>query len=134
MNVLRYFIRPVSLFVAIAVLSLSLYAPAAQAAMVTTNEFISTDEAIAARTQLQTNLLRADVQQALIEQGVNPRDVQARVASLSDNEAVQLAAQIDTAPSGGGVVETIVFVFLILLVTDILCLTNIFPFTVKHCR
>ena len=134
MNNLHPIIRPVSLFVAITFLTLSLYTPATQAAMVTTSEVISTGAATAARTQLQTNLLRTEVQQALIEQGVNPQDVQARIDSLSDDEATQLASEIDVAPAGGDVLGTIVFVFLVLVITDILCLTNIFPFTVKHCR
>ena len=134
MNNLHPIIRPVSLFVAITFLTLSLYTPATQAAMVTTSEVISTGAATAARTQLQTNLLRTEVQQALIEQGVNPQDVQARIDSLSDDEATQLASEIDVAPAGGDVLGTIVFVFLVLVITDILCLTNLFPFTVKHCR
>ena len=134
MNNLHPIIRPVSLFVAITFLTLSLYTPATQAAMVTTSEVIRTGAATAARTQLQTNLLRTEVQQALIEQGVNPQDVQARIDSLSDDEATQLASEIDVAPAGGDVLGTIVFVFLVLVITDILCLTNLFPFTVKHCR
>jgi len=134
MNNLHSIIRPVSLFVAITFLTLSLYTPATQAAMVTTSEVISTSAAIDARTQLQTNLLRTEVQQALIEQGVNPQDIQARIDSLSDDEATQLASEIDVAPAGGDVLGTVVFVFLVLVITDILCLTNLFPFTVKHCR
>ena len=134
MNNLHSIIRPVSLLVAMTFLTLSLYTPATQAAMVTTSEVISTSAAIDARTQLQTNLLRTEVQQALIEQGVNPQDIQARIDSLSDDEATQLASEIDVAPAGGDVLGTVVFVFLVLVITDILCLTNLFPFTVKHCR
>ena len=134
MNNLHSINRPVSLLVAITFLTLSLYTPATQAAIVTTSEVISTSAAIDARTQLQTNLLRTEVQQALFEQGVNPQDVQARIDALSDDEATQLASEIDAAPAGGDVLGTVVFVFLVLVITDILCLTNIFPFTVKHCR
>lgn len=134
MKILHHIVRPVSVLVSTAVLSLSLYTPAAQAAMVTTDQVINVAEAASARTQLQTALLRADVQQALIEQGVNPQDVQARVDALSDDEAAQLAMQLDEMPAGGDGLGLIVFVFLVLVVMDIVCLTNIFPFTVKHCR
>lgn len=134
MKILSQIVRPVSVLVSTALLSLSLYMPAAQAAMVSTDQVISTTAASAARSQLQTMLLRVDVQQALLEQGVNPQDVQARVAAMSDDEAAQLAMQIEEAPAGGSALGTLVFVFLVLVVTDIVCLTNIFPFTVKHCR
>lgn len=134
MKILHHIVRPVSVLVSTAVLSLSLYTPAAQAAMVTTDQVINVAEAASARTQLQTALLRADVQQALIEQGVNPQDVQTRVDALSDDEAAQLAMQLDEMPAGGDGLGLIVFVFLVLVVMDIVCLTNIFPFTVKHCR
>ncbi|MDQ1362293.1 MAG: hypothetical protein QG652_153 [Pseudomonadota bacterium] len=134
MKILRHLARPVSVLVSTAVLSLNLYMPAAQAAMVTTDQVINMVEATAARNQLQATLLRADVQQALLDQGVNPQDVQARVDALSADEAAQLAAQLDELPAGGDGLGLIVFVFLVLIVTDIVCLTNIFPFTVKHCR
>jgi hypothetical protein len=49
---------------------------------------------------------------------------------LSDEELAQLAPGMDTLPAGGdGVIGAIVFVFLVLLITDILGLTKIFPFT-----
>ncbi|MBI3188934.1 MAG: PA2779 family protein [Gammaproteobacteria bacterium] len=132
MQILRHLIRPVSGLVSIAVLSLSLYMPAAQAAMVSTDTILA--DSSTARTRLQTTLLRADVQQGLLEKGVNPLDVQARVNALSDEEAMQLAAQLDELPAGGDGLGTLVFLFLVLVVLDIACLTNIFPFTVKHCR
>ncbi|MBC7727858.1 MAG: PA2779 family protein, partial [Microbacteriaceae bacterium] len=41
------------------------------------------------------------------------------------------AHTLDTAPAGadGGVIGVIVFIFVLLLVTDILGLTKVFPFT-----
>jgi hypothetical protein len=67
---------------------------------------------------------------ALRARGVAPDQVRSRVAALSDAEAAQLADQIDAAPAGGNdVLGTIVFVFVLLLITDILGFTKIFPFT-----
>lgn len=134
MKIPRYITRPVTVLVATAMLSLSLYTPAVQAAIVSTADVISVNDTNSARMQLQSSLQRADVQQALLDQGVSPHDVQARIDALSDDEATQLATQINTAPAGGDGLGLLVFVFLILVVTDIVCLTNIFPFTVKHCR
>ena len=93
---------------------------------------LSTDAALAAgsRERAMTLLQRADVRQRLEAYGVRPADVQARIAALSDEEAAQLAADIDRLPAGGAdLIGAIVIVFIILLITDILGYTKIFPFT-----
>lgn len=76
---------------------------------------------------------RADVQTQLQAYGVTAEQAKARVAALSDVEAAQLAAQIDSLPAGGdlggSLITAILVVFLVLLLTDILGFTKIFPFT-----
>jgi hypothetical protein len=75
-------------------------------------------------------LERSDVQAQLQANGVSPADVKARVAAMSDDEVAQLAGQIDRLPAGGtDVLGFILVVFVILLITDILGFTHIFPFT-----
>ena len=133
MLTMRQIMRPVALVLSTVMLSISLYTPAAHAAMITTDQVMGVDIA-SARTQIEMTLMRADVQQALLQQGVNPQDIQARVAALSDVEAAQMASQLNDLPAGGDGLGLLVMVFLILVVMDIACLTKIFPFTVKHCR
>ncbi|MCP5271476.1 MAG: PA2779 family protein [Burkholderiaceae bacterium] len=83
-----------------------------------------------ARQQLASALARDDVAAALRAQGVDPAAVQARVDSLTDAEAQALAARLADAPAGGSdVLGTIVFLFVLLLITDILGFTKVFPFT-----
>ena len=133
MLTMHQILRPVALVLSTVMLSISLYTPAAHAAMITTDQVMGVDIA-SARTQIEMTLMRADVQQALLQQGVNPQDIQARVAALSDAEAAQMASQLNDLPAGGDGLGLLVLVFLILVVMDIACLTKIFPFTVKHCR
>jgi hypothetical protein len=93
---------------------------------------ITTEAAIAgnARDRVALALSRAEVRARLEAFGVKPADVQARVDSLSDAEVAQLAARIDALPAGGdGFIGALVFVFLVLLITDIVGLTKVFPFT-----
>ena len=85
--------------------------------------------ALAGRAQLEQTLARADVIGGLQARGVSVEAARARVAALTDAEAAQVAAQIDQAPAGGDVLGVIVTIFLVLLVTDILGLTKVFPFT-----
>jgi hypothetical protein len=80
--------------------------------------------------RMQTLLARDDVRTALVANGVDPASVEARVAALTDAEARQLADQLDRLPAGGDSVIGVLFlIFVILLITDILGLTKIFPFT-----
>ena len=69
------------------------------------------------------------MQDQLLKQGVDLDEVEARVASLSDAEAQQMADQLEQLPAGAGVVGALFAVFIILLVTDILGLTDVYPFT-----
>ena len=93
---------------------------------------VSTDAALVAsqRDRIADMLDRAEVRQQMEALGVRADDVKARVAALSDEEAAQLASRMDSLPAGGnGIIGALVFVFLVLLITDILGLTKIFPFT-----
>ena len=79
-----------------------------QAGMIGTGDLLE-------RERIHEFLDRADVQAQLLARGV---------------EAAELAARIDELPAGGiGVIGAILVVFLVLLLTDILGYTKIFPFT-----
>lgn len=91
---------------------------------------LPTEAANPDRSRVLTVLERTDVQAALQAHGVSTADVKARVAAMTDDEVAQLAGQIDAAPAGGtDVLGFILVVFIILLITDILGFTHIFPFT-----
>ena len=91
---------------------------------------IATDNALSSeRGHVGQLLERADVQARLQAYGVSAADVRARIAALSDEEAAELAARIDSLPAGGDILGAIVLIFLVLLLTDILGFTKIFPFT-----
>jgi hypothetical protein len=84
----------------------------------------------ATRSQVAGVLERSEVQARLQAMGVDPAQVKARVAALSDEEAAQLSARLDELPAGGAdVLGVLLIVFLVLLFTDIMGYTKIFPFT-----
>jgi len=104
----------------------------AQPAPTSAPALITTEEALAPLVQQRVSALlaRDDVRAALAARGVDSSQVEARVAALSDAEARQLADQLDQLPAGASDVLGILFaVFIILLITDILGLTKVFPFT-----
>lgn len=92
---------------------------------------LGTDLAVAAevRERISSVLERAEVRAQLQSLGVEASEVNARVAAMTDEEAAQLAANLEALPAGGDALGVIVFVFLVLLITDILGYTKIFPFT-----
>ena len=119
----------------IVAMSLS-FASLAQAAAIgpasNANALISTEQAAAAqpgRALLEQTLARADVVAALQSRGVSVDAARDRVAALTDAEAAQVAAQIDQAPAGGDVLGVLVTIFVVLLITDLLGFTKVFPFT-----
>ncbi|MBA3597433.1 MAG: PA2779 family protein [Methylibium sp.] len=110
----------------------------AQAALVATEQVaaeqgvVSIDaQAMQQRAHVLSYLDRPDVIAGLQERGVEAEQARERVAALTDAEVAQVAHTLDTAPAGAGpsILGTIVFIFVVLLVTDILGLTKIFPFT-----
>lgn len=101
----------------------------AQANIVPTDEAITSVEASANRSKVETFLARADVRDAMVAQGLSPDNASERVRAMSDAEVAQLADRVDHAPAGAGVLGIIFTVFIVLLVTDILGLTKVFPFT-----
>lgn len=98
----------------------------AQAQMLPTESMV---EVSSARAEVQTFLQRADVIAAMEQQGVSLNEVQARVAAMSDAEIQTLQGRIHDMPAGGDILGLVFTVFIILLITDILGFTKIFPFT-----
>lgn len=101
----------------------------AQASLVSTDEMLAGSETVAARERVDRFLARDDVRQALQAQGVSPQAAAERVQAMTDAEVEQLAGRIDQAPAGGDVLGVLFTVFIVLLVTDIMGLTKVFPFT-----
>lgn len=125
------FRRAVAGLAATALLTASLPAMA-QPAPTRAPALVTTEEALAPSVQQRVGALlaRADVRDALTARGVDARQVEARVAALTDDEARLLADQLDQLPAGASDILGILFaVFIILLITDILGLTKVFPFT-----
>lgn len=132
MENLRRIAKPISHFVIFAFLWLGLQLPAAQAGIVGTEIIVSNAQAQQDRAQIMDLLDRKDIQEQLVSHGVNVEQAKARVDSLSDAETHTLAGQLNTLPAGGdSILGVIVLIFLVLLVTDILGLTKVFPFTKK---
>jgi hypothetical protein len=97
----------------------------ASAGVVATDELVTSVE----KERVKGFLDRAEVRAQLQNMGVDADSARARVDALTDAEANDLAARIDQLPAGGDILGVLLVIFIVLLITDILGLTRIFPFT-----
>jgi hypothetical protein len=132
MQGLRQLRRGVALVLAVVMFVISTPLGVAQAALVSTEEVLAAGSGAADRARVLAFLDRAEVRKQIAALGVDPNEAAARVAALSDAQVREIAGQLDQLPAGqsavGAVVGAIVIIFLVLLVTDLLGLTNVFPF------
>ena len=101
----------------------------AQAEILSTDSVIAKYGQAAERDYLLGELQTAEIRNELIEMGVDPAEVETRLAALSDAEIRSMLVQFEAENAGGDILNTALTLFIILLVTDILCLTSIFRFT-----
>jgi len=107
----------------------SQFATMARAEIVGTDSVIARYGENADRAFLLSQLQTDEIRGKLIEMGVDPAEAQARLAALTDQEIRSMLAQFDEQNAGGDILGTLLTLFVILLVTDFLCLTKIFKFT-----
>ena len=132
---LKKLMRPVSLLLVVSFCLLNFNVPNAQAKMVGTDAMIAEQQALDQQAQVADFMAREDVKQIMTQYGVDPVEAQQRVDSLSDDELAKLSSSIDQLPAGSGgigvIVGAAVLIFLVLLITDLVGLTHVFPF-VNH--
>ena len=115
------------------ILSVSLFSQVLSAQIASTEELIGQSAKESSKEKLIQIVSREDVAKRFEESGVDSKVIEARIASMTDEEASKVAHQIDTLPvgadAGGSIIGAIVFIFIVLLITDILGLTKVFNFT-----
>ena len=99
----------------------------AQAAMVPTSSLIHSSDKSYSADDLQVALASESLQKQLVDLGVDPAELHDRVASLTPAEIQHLNAELKDAPAGG-VLGVLLTIFIVFIVTDMLCATDIFTF------
>ncbi len=132
MNTLSPFLRHISRLLVAAMLLMNFNIAVAHAVMLPTESVLSSAAFPNAREKLKTLIGRQEVRERFMALGVAPELVQQRVDALSNEEADRLASRIDALPAAGGdILGVVLIVFLILLITDLLGFTDVYPFTKK---
>jgi hypothetical protein len=121
--------RWTSRMVILSMLAMVLPLQSAFAGIVETDQAVSHELAEQDRARINAFFGREDVLAQLQNQGVTAGEAKARVNALTNDEAHMIAGKLDQLPAGGDILGLLFTVFIILLVTDILGYTKVFPFT-----
>lgn len=132
MSLLSRFMRGVALTMALVMLATSLPINLARAAMVSTDQVVEQSALAAERTRVMEFMAREDVHEQLRALGIEPDEAMQRTASLSDAEVQEIAGHLNQLPAGEGaigiVLGVLLFILIVLIITDLLGLTNAFTF------
>ena len=83
------------------------------------------------RGDLIESLDKTEVQNLLISKGVDPDAAKIRIQQMNDDELASLQQGFQQLPAGAGGLGTVAFIFVVLLITDMIGATDIFPFVKK---
>lgn len=102
------------------------FAQSAPAGMIETGYLLDSEARAASLSRIEVLLAREDVAKQLATLGVDPSLVVERLAGLSDAELLELDGQIDSQIAGGDVLGVIGIVFVVLLILELVGVTDIF--------
>lgn len=125
MYMLRKFRKGFSLIILTTMMSLGITSPG-YAAMLGTNDILAGDSLQQERAHVKEVLQRDDVRDQLVTLGVDPADAIDRVDVMTEQEVQMLADQLEATPAGGGALGVLAFVLVVLLITDLLNVTNVY--------
>lgn len=125
MNISACLRKTINLSIIGCMLSLSIQAPV-MARMIDNNQIAATAEVQQQRDEVKTILARSDVKNALLNYGVDSKDVENRVNQMTDSEISQIHHQLNQLPAGGSAAGAVLTVLLILILLEVLGVINIF--------
>jgi hypothetical protein len=102
------------------------FTPVSYADIVSTSTLIESESRAESLREIELFLARDEVKEQFLALGVSPETVTARVNSLTAAELSDLQSSIDEQAAGGDALAVIGTVFLVLLILELLGVTNIF--------
>lgn len=98
----------------------------AEAGIISTFEAVTVQQRESSLATLNEALAREEVRAELAAMGVEPAQVEARLAALTTAELNAMADRVATMPAGAGALEVIGIVFLVLLILEAVGVLDIF--------
>ena len=126
MNIFNHIKKSISWLSILAMFSMQV-APV-NAGMISNDELIKQAQHEISVGQLVTILDREDIQQQLTAMGVDSSMAKLRVSQMSESELAEIQQKIEELPAGSGVLGFLLTIFIVLVITDMLGATDVFPF------
>ena len=124
MKSIRRHVQTVGIIMAVMMILISTPHQVALAALIDTETVLTESNGQESRDYLKQLLEREDIRSALIAEGIDPAEAEARLASLSELEIIELADQIESLPAGqdafGLVIAVLVIVILVLVIMKLM--------------
>ncbi|MBW2441428.1 MAG: PA2779 family protein [Deltaproteobacteria bacterium] len=124
MKSIRRHVQTVGIIMAVMMILISTPHQVALAALIDTETVLTESNGQESRDYLKQLLAREDIRSALIAEGIDPAEAEARLASLSEMEIIELADQIESLPAGqdafGLVIAVLVIVILVLVIMKLM--------------
>ncbi len=98
------------------------------AAIVSTTDLVAQQQTQFDRNYLLKSLDREEVQAVLVSKGVDIQAAKLRVSGMTNEEVRLLNARFDQLPAGSSIHGTIGLVLIILLITDLFGVTDVYSF------
>ncbi len=105
-----------------------LFSVSAQAGVISTESAVTQQAVQYDRAQLLQAINEQGVRDQLSSLGVDPGQVEQRIQTLTGDELAQLNAQIQDMPAGQSALGVLATIFIVFIITDMLCATDIFNF------
>ncbi len=123
---LKTFLRSGCAFVLCVSLVTAAIPQPAQASMIGTLDALALEQHADNLASARAALARSNVRERLLVLGVDPADVDARLAALTAEELTLLSGRLEELPAGAGVLEVLGIVLIVLLVLEFTGAIDIF--------
>lgn len=120
--------RVVTLLASAMLASTAMFAGVSQASMISTASAMESQQLVHDRTSLMSQLNESGVREQLSDMGVDAQQLEERIAALTPDELAELNARIHEMPAGEGAAGILLTIFIVFVITDMLCATDIFKF------
>ena len=102
------------------------FAQVAPAGMISTGQLVDNEARVESLSRVELLLARQDVAEQMVALGVEPQQVMVRLDAMTTAELLELESRFDEQVAGGDALAVIGTVFLVLLILELVGVTDIF--------
>ena len=102
------------------------FAQVAPAGMISTSQLVDNEARAESLSRIELLLAREDVAEQMVALGVQPQQVMVRLDAMTTAELLELESRFDEQVAGGDALAIIGAVFLVLLILELVGVTDIF--------